>query len=222
MPLRTPLLLAALLGLLVVRGAASSPAVVVRLAPVEDVSLPFQCDWGYDWDERCFRDDSDRLPIGGDADKVWRAALRFSLDALPPGAGVQEALLTLSHDGVCVGPRGADIACEPRALTVEAHAILDPDWEHEREVAYDPTPIARASLPNAGTAGRLVFDVSDLVAAWAAGEAPAAGILLRLPHLEERFGRGGPKPPSSSFPLAAHRPRLDVAYVAPQPDPPLG
>jgi hypothetical protein len=49
-------------------------------APLEDVGIPFWCDWGYDWDERCYRDDTARLPVGGVDDKVWRGAVRFSLD----------------------------------------------------------------------------------------------------------------------------------------------
>jgi hypothetical protein len=64
-------------------GTAQSGA--LRLAATQDLSSPFWCDWGYDWDGRCYRDDVDRLPIGGEEDKVWRAGLRFSLDALPPG-----------------------------------------------------------------------------------------------------------------------------------------
>jgi hypothetical protein len=211
MPLRRlALVLVALAGLLAAPGAGSAPALVVRLAPVEDVSLPFQGDWGYDWEERCYADDSARLPVGGDADKVWRAAFRFSLDALPPGAGVQEALLMVHHDGTCIGGR----ACPAGPLTLEAHAILDPDWRHEREVEFDPAPLGRVTLANAAAPGRLVLDVTDLVAAWAAREAPVAGILFRLPHDRERFGRGGPSLPSSTFPLAERRPVLEVAYVA--------
>ena len=70
---------------------ASAALQTTVLAPVDDVSLPFLCSWGYDWQERCFRDDLDRLEVGGAGDKVWRSALRFSLDALPPGATVREA-----------------------------------------------------------------------------------------------------------------------------------
>src|SRR3954467_10508447 len=39
-------------------------------APIEDVGIPFLCDWGYDRDERCYRDDSARLPVGGVDDDV--------------------------------------------------------------------------------------------------------------------------------------------------------
>lgn len=59
--------------------AASAPGAVTVRTPVDDVGLPYWCDWGYDWDERCYRDAGDRLPIGGVDDKVWRSALRLSL-----------------------------------------------------------------------------------------------------------------------------------------------
>jgi hypothetical protein len=44
----------------------------LQIAPSADGSFPFWCDWGYDWDERCYSDFSHRLSIGGDVDKVWR------------------------------------------------------------------------------------------------------------------------------------------------------
>jgi hypothetical protein len=55
---------------------------------------------------RCFTDRSDRLGVGGVDDKVWRAALRFSLDALPPGATVVTAELSLACDGRGFDPGG--------------------------------------------------------------------------------------------------------------------
>src|ERR1044071_1683948 len=63
----------------------------VVLAPADDVSLPFLCNWGYDWQERCYRDDLGRLEVGGAGDKVWRSALRFPLDGLPASATVVTA-----------------------------------------------------------------------------------------------------------------------------------
>src|SRR5829696_1332237 len=43
---------------------AVTNAVVLRTPPSADASFPFWCDWGYDWDERCYQDFSDRLSIG--------------------------------------------------------------------------------------------------------------------------------------------------------------
>jgi hypothetical protein len=209
------LLFVALAALTTGRAAALPPeARLAQLAPVEDASLAFGCDWSYDHDARCVRDDSARLPVGGDVDKEWRAALRFSLASLPQGSGIHQGRLTLFHDGTCIGRWGRDAPCPHRAYTVEAHAILDPDWVHEREVAFDPAPLASALLPDAGAPSTLVFDVGDLVLAWADDEIPVAGILLRLAP-GEPWASGGPRLASSSFPVVALWPRLDVAYVPP-------
>jgi hypothetical protein len=205
----------ALVALATGRAAALPPdARFARLAPVEDASLPFGCDWSYDWDARCVRDDSTRLPVGGDAEREWRAALRFSVGALPPGSGIHQGRLTLFHDGTCIGPWGRDAPCPRRGYVLEAHAILDPDWTHEREVAFDPRPVARAVLPDASAPAEIVFDVGDLVLAWFDDELPVAGILVRLAP-GEPWASGGPRFASSRFPVPALRPRLDVAYVPP-------
>jgi hypothetical protein len=192
---------------------SSAAASVAVLRPVEDLALPFWCDWGYDWDERCYRYPSPRLSVGGDVDKVWRSALRFSLAALPPGAGVQEAQLGVWYDGTCVGQYGGSRRCDGRPWTVDAHAILDPDWLHEREVAFDPSVVGRGVLPARAGPQWLVLDVTELVAGWASGEATNAGILLKLADAQEAFLGSGPMFPSSSFGAASLRPWLEVAYV---------
>src|SRR5436189_134665 len=51
--------------LALVPGALAGGYQTAVLSPVEDVSMPFMCNWGYDWDERCYRDDFDRLELGG-------------------------------------------------------------------------------------------------------------------------------------------------------------
>jgi hypothetical protein len=63
-------------------GALASGYRTAVLPAAEDVSMPFMSDWGYDWDERCYRDDFDRLELGGAEDKVWRSALGFSFDGI--------------------------------------------------------------------------------------------------------------------------------------------
>jgi hypothetical protein len=51
--------LLACLVLLVVAMPAAAVAGSVTRAPVGDVGLPFWCDWGSDWDERCCTDNTD-------------------------------------------------------------------------------------------------------------------------------------------------------------------
>jgi hypothetical protein len=205
----------ALVALVITAGPARAEggATLSRTAPSADVSLPFWCDWGYDWDERCWRDFSDRLPIGGDVDKVWRSALRFPLSAIPPGSVVLSATLLLSFDGVCLGPRKTERTCPARSYTIDVHPIYSPDWLREREVDFGPL-VAQGSFW-AGTPQRLSWDVTDLVIEWVEYGAPNDGLLLKLADGEEDFFVSGPKLPSVEFANAALRPALEVTYLPP-------
>jgi hypothetical protein len=191
---------------------AAADVRVTTLAPSEDVSLPFFCDWGYDWDERCYRDDSDRLALGGEPDKVWRSALRFSLGSIPAGAVVVTAELSVWYDGTCVGPRKTSRSCDARAFELDAHRILTPRWFSEREVAIDPYAFP-ADLGVFAAPQWITWDVTDLVADWHVGNVPNNGLLLQLADAEESYDVPGPKVPSSSYPDATLRPRLTVWYV---------
>ena len=200
--------------LLVAAAGAAAPAAAQEqwtLAPVADVSLPFWCDWGYDWEERCWRDDSDRLPVGGDDDKVWRAALRF---ALPPGEA-WSAELRLYYDGTCLAPRKTVRRCDGRPFSIEARPILTSDWFSEREVEVAPDPVARVEVPAFAGPRWLAWDITDLAWGWSTGEIENAGVLLQLAEGTEDFGVGGPAFPSSTFANAALRPRLEAWIVAP-------
>src|SRR2546423_15053669 len=88
-----PVLLVLALVFAAAGAARASDVQVVSLPASKDVSLPFMCDWGYDWQERCYRDDFDRLEVGGVDDKVWRSALRFCFASIPasPPAGTAGA-----------------------------------------------------------------------------------------------------------------------------------
>jgi hypothetical protein len=189
---------------------AATEVVTYRTAPSADVGLPFWCDWGYDWDERCYRDFSERLPVGGDADKVWRSALRFPLSPIPRNAFVLTATLFLSFDGVCLGPRKTERPCPARNYTIDVHSVLSPDWLREREVEFGPR-YDQATFW-AGALRRLSWDVTDLVIDWVAHGAPNDGLLLKLAETEEDFNVSGPRLPSSEFVDAALRPMLEVTY----------
>jgi hypothetical protein len=191
---------------------ASAAVQSVVLAPADDVSLPFLCSWGYDWQERCYRDDLDRLELGGAGDKVWRSALRFPLDGLPPEATVVTAELSLWYDGTCVAPRRRTVPCDGRGFTIEARPIFTASWYTRREVAFGP-PVAWADLDPGAAPGWLVWDLTDTVADWAAGDLENDGLLLELVDEQEAFDVGGPAPPSSSYANPLLRPRLEVWYV---------
>jgi hypothetical protein len=210
---RIVLLLALAVAVAVPGAARAEPDVIVhRMLPSVDISLPFWCDWSYDWEARCYRETEDRLPIGGDEDKVWRAALRFPLADLPPGAVVVAATLLASFDGVCLGPRKTNRPCPARTYTIDVHPIFTDDWSREREVEIGPSA-AQGSFWS-GTRQRLGWDVTDLVISWAEGGAANYGLLLKLADGDEDFGVGGPKLPSSRFAGAALRPMLEVSYIA--------
>jgi hypothetical protein len=186
---------------------------VYRTPPTADVSLPFWCDWGYDWDERCWRDFSDRLSVGGDVDKVWRSALHFAVSGIPDGSVVVDATLSLSFDGVCVAPRKTSRPCPTRTYTIDVHPVYSRDWLHEREVEIGPL-VARGQFW-AGPPQRLFWDVTDLVVEWVEAGAPNDGLLLKLADGEEDFLVSGPQLPSSEFANAALRPALEVTYLPP-------
>lgn len=184
----------------------------VVLPAADDVSLPFLCSWGYDWEERCYRDRLDRLELGGAGDKVWRSALRFSLDALPSSATILTAELWLRYDGTCVAPFRHTIPCDGRGFGIEGRPIYTEGWYSRREVSFGP-PVAWAALEPEAGAQWIVWDLTDTVAEWFSGGLPNDGILLKLADEQESYDVGGPALPSSRYADAELRPRLVVMYM---------
>ena len=122
--------------------SARTPTAVgatVALPASADVGMPFWCDWGYDWDERCYRDDGPRLPVGGVDDKVWRAALRFAVGRIPEQAAIVSARLRLYHNGTCVAPRLEAVRCGGQSYSIDVHRI-----RRSSEV-YDLKPTSEGS-----------------------------------------------------------------------------
>ena len=150
--------------------------------------------------------------VGGDEDKVWRAALHFPLSAVPPGSVVLAATLFLSFDGVCLAPRKTERPCSARPYTIDVHPILSSDWFHEREVDFGPL-VAQGSFSAGVAPQRLGWDVTDVVIAWVERGAANDGLLLKLADGEDDFFSSGPKLPSSEFANTALRPALEVTYL---------
>jgi hypothetical protein len=210
------LLVSAAIAALALTGAAHADDVhVATLSPVADVSLPFSCNWGYDWDERCYREDGSRLPVGGEQDKVWRSALRFSTASIPSGAAVVTAELSLWYDRICVAPRKTSRPCDGRGFELVAHPILTARWFSEREVEFGPQVGATALEPFAPPQWT-TWDLTDLVAEWTSGALPNYGVLLKLADGQEDYGSSGPLFPSARYANAALRPRLTIWYVLDQ------
>jgi hypothetical protein len=193
--------------------AGGARAAVRSIPPETDVGLPFWCDWSYDWESRCYRDDGPRLPIGGVDDKVWRAALRFSLATVPAGAEISSAELSIYHDGTCVAPRLTAVPCAV-GYVVDAHRILSPPWSREREPDVDERVLATDVVLAPDTPQWLRWDVTALVRSWHRGATANNGVLLQLQDGDEAYGSSGPYGPSAASPQAALRPRLVVHYAS--------
>ncbi len=197
---------------------APAPGVgsTVSIPPSADVGFPFACDWGYDWDWRCFRDDGPRLPIGGVDDKVWRAGLRFSLVEIPAGATITAAELRIYYDGVCVASGRASRPCTAPGAVLDAHRILSTSWFGEREPEFDERVLDTAVVFSAPHAQWLSWNVTPLVRSWHGRLVANNGILLKLQDGDEDYGVSGPYGPSASYPDPALRPRLVVSYAGPR------
>ena len=207
------LLVLLVLAPLVLSGSALGASATVSIPPSEDVGLPFWCDCGYDWEERCYRDDGPRLPIGGSDDKVWRAALRFPLSYLPASAVVASARLYVRHDGTCIARRLRSVPCGELGYVIDAHRILSPSWSREREVEIEGRSLYAEVVFAGWTAQWLVWDVTELVRSWHGQVVPNYGLLLKLQDGDEAFDYGGPYLVSSSHPTSSLRPRLVVSYA---------
>ena len=194
-------------------GPAAGEAATVSIPPSTDLGLPFWCDWSYDWEERCYLDDGPRLPIGGDVDKVWRAALRFSLSHVPASAEIVSARLHVHHDGTCIARRLRSVPCGELGYVVDAHRILSSSWSREREVEIDGRSEYAEVVLAGWTPQWLVWDVTGLARAWHRRLVPNNGLLLKLQDGDEDFHYGGPYLVSSSHPTSSLRPRLVVSYA---------
>jgi hypothetical protein len=195
-------------------GAAPATTSTLSIPASADVGFPFWCDWSYDWESRCFREDGPRLPIGGVDDKVWRSGLRFSLAAVPATATIAAAELRVYHDGLCVARRASSAPCVAPGAVIDAHRILSRSWFREREPEFDERVLDTAVVFSAADPQWLVWNVTSLVRAWHGGLARNDGILLKLQDGDEGYGVPGPHGPSSSYPDPALRPRLVVTYEA--------
>jgi hypothetical protein len=199
----------------ILAGPAPSATWTAAVPPSADLSFPFGCDWGYDWESRCFREDGARLPLGGAGDKMWRAGLRFPLSAIPAGATVTSAELRVRYDGVCVAPARGWASCAAPGAVIDAHRVLSARWLGEREPELDARVVDTAVVFEPTAPQWLVWQVTSLVRAWHSGLLPNLGVLLKLQDGDEAYDVPGPYVPSSSYPDANVQPRLIVTWVEP-------
>ena len=136
------------------------------------------------------------------------------LGALPPGAVVVTAELSLWYDGSCVAPRRTLRRCDGRGFELDAHPIFTARWLAEREVEIGPK-VTVAELDPFAPPGLLVWDVTDLVSDWPSGGLPNDGLLVKLADGEESLDSSGPFFPSSTYADTGMRPRLMVWWIPP-------
>ncbi len=215
--MRRATLLLLVLAALGLSGPPGAGASTISIPASADLGFPFLCEWGYDWESRCFRDDGPRLPIGGVDDKVWRAGLRFSLAEVPAGATVTAAELRVYHDGVCVAPLRSARPCASPGAVVDAHRLLTSRWFGEREPDFGLAVLSTAVVFSAPDPQWLTWDLTPLVRAWHQRLVPNDGVLLKLQDGDEDYGVSGPYGPSASYPDHSLRPRLVVEYAGPGP-----
>lgn len=208
--MRFVVLLVALVAALAFSPAARADAWTVELAAADDVTLPFGCLWGYDFDTWCHPVGGPRLLVGSVDDKIWRALLRFDVASLAR-APVDYAVLWLWFDGTCLNSRGLVDDCPARSWELYAQAVIDPARLRPR----DPVPGAAeafADLELGDGPQWVAFDVTSLVRRWHAGDGNH-GLLVRAGEADESSSEGGPRFAATEEALPSLRPRLEVSVV---------
>jgi len=196
--------------------AAPASAATVRVPAARDISFPFACTWAWDWgaapEHRCGWDDSASLRVGADVHNVWRPALEFSLDAIPPGAEIEAAFLGAWFDGGCVAARLTRGPCPSSSYAIEAWSVVGEPWSGERAPDLG-SPVGIAWVGAWSGPRWWWIDVTELVRGWIAG-APNRGVVLKLPADVEAT-TAGPLFASSDEPCPELRPWLEIDFDAP-------
>jgi hypothetical protein len=121
----------------------------------------------------------------------WRPLLAFDLGAIPRTAVVTNATLSLWRLFGPTAPVTVDVhrvsapwveGTGTAACTGDGATWYDASGGHAWPAqggAYDPVPVAAASVPAGAASGASVFTLTNLVRAWAGG-APNYGVLLRM------------------------------------------
>ena len=175
--------------------AAATASTTVSIPATADVGFPFWCDWSYDWESRCFRDDGPRLPIGGVDDKVWRSGLRFSLARIPPTATITARSFASTTTGSASPPGATSRPCAAPGAVIDAHRILSRSWFGEREPELDERVLDTAVVFSAPNPQWLAWNVTGLARSWHGRVVPNNGLLLKLQDGDEGYGVPGPHVP---------------------------
>ena len=149
------------------------------------------------WPTRNYGDESAAFAgnVGG---SERHALLAFSLDALPAGATITRATLTL-HKHVCGGDSGLS------AHRIEARWAEDSVTWQSFDGAFAAEPLTITA--DASTPERVSFAVTELVQGWAGDAASNHGVLIRRTQANTSFV-------TSEHDDVHRRPHLEVCYHA--------
>jgi RHS repeat-associated protein len=144
--------------------------------------------------------------VGGQTvNYTYRAAVQFDLSAIPAGASISSAILSLFWDQGTLGPGITSLPIQPRRIT----AAWSPS-SMSSQIQFDKTALDSFSLEPGAAPEWMTWNLASTVNSWVSGTQPNYGIYLMLG--QEKTNQGGPLPPSMSFPDSAETPQLNVTY----------
>lgn len=181
------------------------PTITIQ-PPAEDAYFISTC-------PNCVAQAGERLLVGSDRKNFYRAALRFDFAAIPAGAVVTGATLSLFHDGTCI--YGTDPWCPGRDVTGNWIAAnrMTKQWSSSSrtaDLAYDTVELA-SPIPNPGQWTK--WDVTTAVRDWASAVQPNYGLLLKRKREDQSQNANGPAYPGSRYNIESTiRPKLEITY----------
>jgi RHS repeat-associated protein len=182
------------------------PTITMVVQPdVEDANFPTLANYLPFVDQRLF--------MGGDANYIWRAALRFDLSAVP-ATTITDARLGLYWDGWCMTAQtsfcgGVDHVLEAhRATTAWSTASTS------SQLTFDPAVAGSYTWQFSVSGNRwMTWPLTGLVGSWLDGSQPNYGLVIaRNPQM---LNTSGPVPPGWRFTGdPTLRPKLEITYVS--------
>jgi len=155
-------------------------------------------------------------PRPGDA--RFRTYIQFDLGALPAGATIQQATLSMYvHDRRF--PNGGALDVGAHQVTsgwTEAGLMNTANWTWASLPSFHSSPVATARVDAIGQ--WYSWDVTSLAAAWQSGETPNLGLMLCETPLDSANQGVGARSRDGSTPDLG--PRLVVTYAGSPPPPP--
>jgi RHS repeat-associated protein len=176
-------------------------------------------DASFNFDNSCTRNNSncppylsERLFIGTTNTGPWRAALKFDLGALPPGAPITDAKLGLFYDGWCIA---ASSPCGSNSHILDAHR-LTANWStstRTNQLLWNTTALSSFTIPVSAAEQWMQWSITNTVKDWFSGALPNYGVIVK--RRTEPLGISGPVPNGRRHANTARHPRIDVTYGGP-------